>query len=247
MLRFLFTRRWLGLLLAVLVVGVSCAELGLWQFRRYHERHDDNQMIESNLNAGAVGVDDVMSTSRPPNDEDQWRVVSATGSYDSSHQLAVLYRTRDGQPGVDVVVPLVTSFGAALVVDRGWLATTGNGNQTPDLPPPPSGQVTVTGWVRLSAEEGNDTEISEGSMRAISSDAVQRTVPYEVYDGFVDLTSELPSSEPAPALADPPDLGSGPHFFYGVQWFFFALLAFGFWCFFAWTEFREEQRAAQRA
>ena len=35
----------------------------------------------------------------------------------------VRYRTRDGTAGVDVVVPLVTADGTALLVDRGWLQT----------------------------------------------------------------------------------------------------------------------------
>lgn len=245
MLRFLFTRRWLGLLLAVLVVSVTCVELGLWQFRRYSERSNANHVTESNLSADPVPVDQVMGTDQPPAESDQWRVVTATGTYDTAHQLAVLYRTRDGQPGIDVVVPLVTGSGAGLVVDRGWVQTPGNGNQTPDLPPPPPGQVTITGWVRINAGSGSETEISDGSMRAISSEAIRTTVPYDLYDGFVDLTSESLAATPAPARAATPDLGSGPHFFYGVQWFFFALLAFGFWCYFAWSEYEAQRRQAR--
>ena len=35
-----------------------------------------------------------------------------------------------------------------------------------------------------------------------------------------------------------PDLGEGPHFFYGLQWWFFGLLAvFGF-CYLAYDEWR---------
>jgi cytochrome oxidase assembly protein ShyY1 len=47
---------------------------------------------------------------------------------------------------------------------------------------------------------------------------------------------------PAPETADPPDLGSGPSFFYGLQWWFFALLAVGFLAYFARHEYRDLQQ-----
>jgi cytochrome oxidase assembly protein ShyY1 len=242
-LRFLLSRRWLGLLLAVIVVGVACVELGRWQLRRSFERNDDNVVIARNLAASPAPAAAVLSTDRPPAADDAWRVVSAVGTYDVEQQLIVSYRTREGAPGVDVLVPLVTAAGPALLVDRGWVQTQGNANRAVAVPSPPSGTVTVTGWVRMNAEGDSDQVTpNEGTVRAISSTAIAPTLPYPVYDGFVDLTSEEPSVTPAPALVDPPDLGSGPHFFYGLQWFFFAVLAFGFWCYFAWSEYRRRNQ-----
>lgn len=246
MFRFLLTRRWLGLLLAVLVVGIVCVELGQWQFRRYAERKETNASITANLHASPAPLERVMSQSSPPAAEDEWRTVTATGSYDADAQIAVLYRTRAGAPGVDVVVPLVTPSGTALLVDRGWLATAGNGNDVGPLPRPPAGTVTVTGWVRRNAE-GDETTPSDGKVRAISSTAIAAVLPYGVYDGFLDLTAEKPTVQPHPAVAVAPDLGSGPHFFYGLQWYFFAVLAFGFWCYFAWTEYRQHSAGPARA
>jgi len=243
-LRFLLSRRWLGLLLAVAVVGVTCVELGLWQFRRYHERIDRNEVTTSNLMGDPAPVEDVLSTNAPPAEVDQWRIVEATGRFDADHQVVVSYRTRDGAPGVDVVVPLVTASGTALLVDRGWLATENNAD-TPQLPDPPAGEVTVTGWVRVNADDGDQVKPQDGTVRAISSDALAPTLPYDVYDGFVDLTSEAPKAPDRPLRAERPDLTSGPHFFYGVQWFFFAALAFGFWCYFAWTEYRGQSRPSR--
>lgn len=247
MFRFLFTPRWLGLLLAVIVVSTVCVELGRWQFRRYADRQDTNALVSTNLRADAVPIDSLMSPNAPPDPTHEWRVVTATGRYDADSQLAVLYRTRDGAPGVDVAVPLVTEAGSAVVVDRGWVATSGNGNDVGPLPPPPTGTVTVTGWVRRNAEGGSDqTSADDGTVRAISSDAISQVVPYAVYNGFLDLTSESPAADPSPAMASAPDLGSGPSFFYGLQWMFFGLLAVAFWCYFAWTEF-QQRRGAVRA
>jgi cytochrome oxidase assembly protein ShyY1 len=242
--RFLLSRRWLGLLLACVVVGFACYELGRWQFHRYDERHVSNETIRSNQQAPVAPLDSLMSTTAAPDDSDEWRRVEASGSYDSDHQLVVTYRTREGAPGVDVLTPLVTESGSAVLVDRGWIATAGNGNTEVDAPDPPSGPVTVTGWVRMDSDDsGNRVEPSEGAVRSISSAAIDPTVPYDLYVGFLDLREEQPTVDPSPRLADPPDLGAGPSFFYGIQWWFFGLLALGFFVYFAYAE-RQQPRAS---
>jgi cytochrome oxidase assembly protein ShyY1 len=93
---------------------------------------------------------------------------------------------------------------------------------------------------------GSATTVSDGAARSISSDEIGATLPYPVYDGFVERTDESPSASPAPKPDDGPDLSSGPHFFYGVQWFFFALLALGFWGYFAYAEYQESSARAAR-
>ncbi|MDX6365191.1 MAG: hypothetical protein QOK30_267 [Nocardioidaceae bacterium] len=236
MFRFLLTRRWLGLLLAVVLLAFACVELGRWQFWRYGQRHDSNESIRKNLAASPVPVSRVMSTTEPVPDSAEWTKVVATGTYDPLHEVIVLYRTREGSPGVDVVVPLVTASGTALLVDRGWMGTVANGNVRPDVPAPPAGNVTVNGWVRINASGGSVTP-SNGYVRAISSDAIKASLPYPVYDGFLDRTAESPPAAKPLAAALPPDLSSGPSFFYGLQWWFFAVLAFGFYVYFAWTEY----------
>ncbi len=244
MLRFLLTRRWLALFLAVAVVSVGCIELGLWQFRRYGEAKAANEQITANFAAPAVPVQRVMTTSSPPATGSEWRAITARGRYDGHQQVAVLYRTRSGAPGVDVVTPLRTSSGVALIVDRGWLETPGSVQSPKSLPAPPRGVVTVTGWVRINADSGSSQTIPSGrSVRAISSAGIQRRVPYRLYDGFVEATSQRPP-EPRLAAAVPPDLSTGPHFFYGLQWFLFAALALGFWFYFARAEYLQVRRDA---
>jgi cytochrome oxidase assembly protein ShyY1 len=246
-LRFLLTRRWLGLLLVVLLVSFACVELGLWQFRRYTEAKTANAQITANLHSPATTVSHLMSASKPPAAAAEWRVVTARGRYDARHQIAVLYRTRNGSPGVDVVTPLRTTNGVGLVVDRGWLRTPGSVESPKSLPAPPRGLVTVTGWVRINADDGSTETIpSGGAVRAISSAGIQRRVPYRLYDGFVEAIRQSPP-EPELAAALPPDLSTGPHFFYGLQWFLFATLAIGFWVYFARSEYLQLQGKAQRS
>lgn len=244
MFRFLLTRRWIGLFLVVIVVGFTCVQLGRWQFRRYHERQHSNAVITANLKAAPVAVSDIFSTHAEPTSGDEWRVIRATGTYDAKHQVTVLYRSVNSQPGIDVVVPLITSSGTAVLVDRGFVPARAADTAAQKRPAPPPGRVTVTGWARIDAgDSANQVTPTGGAVRSISAAAIKQTLPYPTYDGFVDLTNETPSVKPAPVKSSGPDLGSGPYFFYAIQWLFFALLGFGFWCYFAWSEYQEKSRA----
>jgi len=245
-LSFLMSRRWFLFALAVAASAYLAWWLGEWQFGRLEQRRADNAIVERNEAADPAAVSDVLAPGRPVREEDEWRVVSATGTYDPDDTVIVRYQTREGTSGVDVVVPLQTSDGSALLVDRGWLMTDNSGASPGDVPPPPAGEVTITGYVRADGE-GGSTRVDDQSTRAISSVAIGEALDREVYGGFVELRSE----DPAPATelmpVELPDLGEGPHFFYGLQWWFFGALAvFGFF-YLMYDEWRGGRRPSPEA
>jgi cytochrome oxidase assembly protein ShyY1 len=235
--RFLLGRRWVLLGLVVALLASLAWWLGEWQFGRLDERRDRNATIERNEEAPPAPVAEVLSVDAAPAAGEEWRTVTATGTYRPEETVVVRYRTRDGAPGVDVVVPLETTSGPVLLVDRGWLGTDNAGATDVEVPAPPSGEVTVTGWVRADAE-GTGTQVTDGSTRAISSAQIGPLVDGEVYTGFVDLAGEDPEPAEPLARAELPDLGEGPHFFYGLQWWFFGLLALVGFGYLAWDEWR---------
>ena len=237
--RFLFTRRWVLFALTVVVLAYGAYWLGEWQFHRLEDRKERNAQTVHNLDRPAVPVDQVLAAGRPVSAEDEWRRVEATGTYRADQSIIVRYQTRDGASGVDVVTPLDTGPGAPLLlVDRGWVQTTNAGDASPDVPEPPSGQVSIEGWVRADAT-GDSTTVTDRSTRSISSAAIGDAIGAEVYGGFVDVTSESPEPTEPLAHAEEPDLSEGPHFFYGLQWWFFGALAvFGFG-YLAWDERRK--------
>ncbi len=245
-LRFLLSRRWLAFALVVVLLGYGSWLLGQWQFHRLADRKDSNAVVRANEDKDPAPVGDVLAPGRPVHEDHEWRVVTATGSYDTADTVIVRYRTREGSSGVDVVVPLVTGDGTALLVDRGWMATDnqGAGHVDLDVPDPPDGTVTVEGWVRADAE-GDSTVVEDHSTRAISSERIGAALDRTVYGGFVVLKSE--DGRPAAALepVELPELDNGPHFFYGLQWWFFGVLAvFGF-LYLAFDEWRSRQRGAE--
>lgn len=231
--RFLLSRRWILFGITVVLLTYVAYLLGQWQFHRLDDRRDRNAIVERNEGRDPVDVTEVLSTSSAPTADDEWTAVTATGVYAVEDTVVVRYRTRDGAPGADLVVPLVLADGTAVLVDRGWMPTENSGalagTDADALPAPPSGEVEVTAWVRRDAT-GSSTHVNaEQSTRAISSEAIGEALDREVLVGFVDLASESPQAsdplEPPPL----PELDEGPHFFYGLQWWFFGLLAvFGF-------------------
>jgi cytochrome oxidase assembly protein ShyY1 len=247
-LRFLVSRRWLLFFVIVIGLAYACLLLGRWQWHRLESTKANNAVIRGNEHATPAPVDQVLQRGVDPPSSEQYRVVTATGTYDVGHTIIVRYQTRSGSPGVDVVVPLVTSSGNALLVDRGWFGTSNQGTTDPSqVPSPPSGKVTVTGWVRQDAS-GSSASVVDASTRAISSSQIAPAIGIPVYGGFVDLRSETPAPAKSLSLNGLPGLSNGPHFFYSLQWWFFGILAiFGFG-YLAWEEAtgRAELRKAQQ-
>ena len=239
--RFLLSRRWVLFALTVLVLAYGCYLLGRWQFHRLHDREAANAQTRTNLAAAPVPVDDVLSAGRPVAPKAEWLRVTATGTYDRGSSVIVRYQTRDGASGVDVVTPLRTASGTSLLVDRGWMSTGTAGLDNVQAPAPPAGRVTVVGWVRADAT-GDSAQVADGSTRAISSRTIGAALHARVYGGFVDVQKETPSTGKRLVRADTPDLGNGPHFFYGLQWWFFGLLAVVGFCYLAYDERRKTQR-----
>jgi cytochrome oxidase assembly protein ShyY1 len=204
--------------------------------------------VAANLDQPPVALDTLLKVGTPPDERDKWREVIVHGTWDDDHTIVLKYQTRDGTAGVDVVTPLRTQSGAAVLVDRGWLATRNVGSGRPDLPPAATGPVTVLGWVRLDGT-GGATTVSDLATRAISSSEAAKVLPYPLYGGFLDLHTESPA--PATRLGAielPDDTSEGPHFFYGLQWWFFGLLSvvgFAYLAYDEWRRAREEK--SQRA
>ncbi|AXT84887.1 SURF1 family protein [Aeromicrobium sp. A1-2] len=237
--RFLLSGRWIGFAIFVILLAAVCTRLGLWQFHRLEHRLDQNKIITTHLKTDPIDIETALEPGDVVNGDTEFTRVRATGTYDVEHQVTVKFTTRDGAPGVDVVTPLVLPSGRAILVDRGWQETANNVAH-PVVPPPPSGEVTIVGWLRQNnGAGGNAVKPLDGQVRAISSDAMSSLVPQPLLNGYLNLRTESPAPS-TPLAAEPtPERGQGPHFFYALQWWFFALLAVVGYFWFARAEAKE--------
>ena len=87
----------------------------------------------------------------------------------------------------------------------------------------------MIGWIRQDGT-GGASQVSDLATRAVSTRGARAVLDYPLYGGFLDLQRQSPPPAHALAAAElPDDTSEGPHFFYGLQWWFFGALAvFGF-------------------
>lgn len=227
--RKLLTLRWLTAAAMIVVLAIVCFELGEWQLSRLDERRDLNEITRSNLAATPAPVLEIVGAQKLVGEAHDWRTATATGVYDESRQLVIRYRNVSNRRGFEIVTPLRLADGSVLLVDRGFLARGNNSSEVPPIPAAPAGQVTVTGRLRRS-ERGGDTKgvvPVDGSARLINAPAIAKATGQQLIDGYLLADSQQPAADPAFRQLPAPEIDSGPHFFYALQWFLFALLALG--------------------
>ncbi|MBB2912651.1 cytochrome oxidase assembly protein ShyY1 [Streptosporangium becharense] len=250
--RFLLTPRWLALHVVVLLVIPAFVLLGQWQFGRYEERSTSSHQITANLAAAPVPAQTLTSPGGTIRDQDKYRIVTVTGTFDSGAQLLVRRRTQDRAVGFYVLTPLKTADGTGVLVNRGWVRAGATADALPEVPPPTSGEVSVTG--RLRASETEETSgirdragLPAGQVLLINTEAIGRTLPYRLLGGYVELTSQSPEAAAVPAPVPAPDVGGGGglNLAYGVQWWLFIGIAIGGWFLLIRREAADRRAAAE--
>jgi cytochrome oxidase assembly protein ShyY1 len=239
--RFLLSRRWILFAVFIIIVVYGTWLLGRWQFHRLDERHASNAIITRNENAPVVQAGTIMSPTTEVTDQQDWRRVTATGHYDTGHTTIIRYRADvHGASGVDIVLPFVTKSGV-IAVDRGWMYENDGTASPSEAPAPPSGTVTITGYLREDAT-GSSTDVTEmdggWTSRTISGVTLGQAWGLPVAQGFVMIQNETPAPSTGLEHTALPTLGDGPHFFYGLQWWFFGILGATGFFYFGYDEWR---------
>ncbi|MFG2190925.1 SURF1 family protein [Streptomyces sp. NPDC048639] len=231
MYRFLLSRQWVILTLVALTLIPTMIELGFWQLHRHEHRVARNEQIARTLDSPAVPVGTLSAPDREVDPADSWRTVTATGTYDTGHEVVVRQRTAADEKSIGyyVLTPLITKDGRAVLVNRGWIPAGGDLTRFPKVPAAPSGKVEVTG--RLMPDETTANSgikdkqgLPQRQIMLIDSRELAGSVGKPVLGGYVQLTGTSPkvsAKQPEPVPA-PDHSGIGPHMAYAVQWWLFA-------------------------
>ncbi|GAB3617535.1 hypothetical protein GCM10027416_20920 [Okibacterium endophyticum] len=254
--RFAFNRRWLGYLGVAVVFAVVCVFLSTWQLGRSEQRQDEADLVSKNFESQPVPIDDVLPELDSWDDEDAWLPVVVSGEYLVDEQLLVRNRPRNGQPGFEVLTPLLRQDGSVFIVDRGWVPTGNEQDEPDDVPAPPSGQVEVVARLKAGEPTLPGRGASEGQIATIQLDEIAQRLDAPTYSGAYGLMhSESPAAaDPRPAAAIKPEPNVGLHLSYAFQWVVFALMGFVFLGYAIRQEYRianseepeERERAAER-
>lgn len=250
MYRFLLTPRWWGInVFAVLAIPV-CLFMGSWQLGRFESRVDSHREQQTQADSARTAAAEPLRDLLPVSTETSGRQATATGRYDTAHQLLVPDRDLEDRKGFYVLTLLRTDGGKALPVVRGWLP--GDASSRTDaakVPAPPTGHVTVTGALQASENVGSKGVragggLPQGQLGVISAASLVNLVPYQVYDAWITTPEASGAMVPVPPSAAPGsglDLKAFQNLGYTGEWFAVA----GFIVFMWFRLFRRETEAAR--
>ncbi|MDB1088425.1 SURF1 family protein [Streptomyces sp. ACA25] len=236
MYRFLLTRQWVLLTLVALLLIPAMVQAGFWQFHRHQERVERNELVAGSLAADPVPMAELTAPARGPAEEDRFRTVTATGTYDAGQEVVARQRTHPGTGamGYHVLTPLIQEDGSAVLVNRGWVPAGDDPTRLPEVSAPPSGEVTVSG--RLMRDETPENSgireragLPEGMVMLVSSEQRAAELGRPTLGGYLELTGTSPGETAAEGEAPVPETlpapghrGIGAHFAYALQWWLFA-------------------------
>jgi cytochrome oxidase assembly protein ShyY1 len=202
--RFILTKRWVAFILGVIVWAAGCAAGVIWQGQLGEQIAQFNATVSQNFNAPAVPVNKVLPSLSAYSASEQWRPVTATGTYVVSKQLYVSNRTCGSDTGFEVLTPLRMSNGRVLVIDRGCVdSSSANPNDPTKTAPPPTGTVAVT--ARIVASEAPQGSVSaseadeQGGANQVDSIDLHQIAPLVGAPTYTGAYGMLVSQQPAPA------------------------------------------------
>ena len=226
--------RYLGLFGLMLVVATLCCLAGSWQVIRFGEKHRANHELRHNNKDVLADVSTVLG----PADQQisdghaqQFRHVTATGTYLAASQTLWRGQNVNGDAGYVVITPLRTTHGVLLIA-RGFVPLTASASSSPQVSAPPDGQVTVT--VRLQPGDSHSDRFATlptGQIETVNPSEQSQRLHSLVWNGYGELLDSQPGTAglqviPGPDLSNPAGGAVEPqHAAYVVQWFLFAGLA----------------------
>ncbi|WP_413102031.1 SURF1 family protein [Streptomyces sp. Inha503] len=270
MYRFLLTPRWWVINVFTLLAIPVCLFMGSWQLSRFETRVNTHNQQQDEASAERKAAARPLGDLLPVTAKTSGERATATGRYDTAHQLLVPDRRLDGRDGFYVLTLLRVDEGKdggkdgargeggdaaedgakALPVVRGWLPGDADDPAvTAKVPAPPSGEVTVTGALQASEHQGGDGVsasggLPRGQLGMISAASLVNLVPYQVYDAWV-TSAEAPGVlKPVPPTAAEGtglDIKAFQNLGYTGEWFVFA----GFVVFMWFRLFRREAETAR--
>ncbi|MFN3254115.1 MAG: SURF1 family protein [Ilumatobacter sp.] len=244
MYRFLLRPIWLLFHLVVVGAIVAMINLGIWQLDRLDERRAFNSEVIERSERAPLPIGDVLDDLERGEltpETAEWLPVSLVGTF-LADQVVEFNQSQRGRAGDNVLAGLVLAAdtetapetdtesapdtetsATTVIVNRGFVPLGF------EVSPPPTTPVAVVGLVRASENRslGQLTDEVDGPLteiRRVDLPLLAQQFPGEVAPVYVQLVR----SEPAVGAGDPepiarPELTSGPHLSYAIQWFVFAL------------------------
>ena len=230
-------------LLFLALAFAGFAALGAWQVQRLHWKHALIARVESRVHAEAAAPPARAAWPAVTAESDEYRRVFVNGRYLRDQDTRVQALTELGA-GWWLLSPLRTDGGDIIFVNRGFVPVDGH------VQPPPQGQVSITGLLRITEPNGgflrsNAPDEDRWHSRDVVAIAHTRGLPADrVAPYFID--AELDSTQDAsgwPRAGMTVIAFRDHHLQYALTWFAMALLTAGAgtWLFVSGRRLRQHQ------
>ena len=226
----LLSRRWWWSTLLVMLMMLVMTRLGFWQLERAAQRKARNEYVSTQLAADPVPLSSLGLGSW---DLEQlaFRAVTVRGKYDHTQQVILLGQVFRGQPGVNLITPLVLPVSDwAVLVNRGWIpydATASSQLSQFDEP----GLHLVSGRIRLPQPgivNAGAPQSARLELYRLDIEALEAQMTYKLFPFYLQQQpSERGGDEFPKRIPLEFKLDDGPHLGYAIQWFFFVPLLGG--------------------
>jgi surfeit locus 1 family protein len=225
---------WFMTMLTLLAV-LCFVRLGFWQWHRAQEK----RATATSFEAGNATVTDLGA--RATGSLPRYTQVRLQGRYDDAHQFLLENMSQGGQPGYQVLTPLLLADGRTLLVNRGWVPLSASRRDPPKVAlDQVVGEVSPAGKLDALPVPG----IALGHLAPDDNAPWPRLTSFPT---MTDLSAALKrplearqlllnADEPLGYVRDwhPTGLGPERHIAYAVQWWGFALLAVGLYARLNW-------------
>ena len=197
--------------------------LGFWQLQRAEHKRTLAQTIEREQARPAVDFSTYHQQAELSGFS--YRAVSVTGSFDEKRYWLLENKIHNGRPGFEVVMVFMPRSGPALLVNRGWVASSGYRDRLPDIDTP-SGEQTLIGWMTTPSQnpliDETGRKHSQWPRLTLEADPARfgAELGLPVWPQWLKLRAES-----AAALTidwQPLNMTATRHIGYAVQWFSMA-------------------------
>jgi surfeit locus 1 family protein len=213
---------------SLLVLTAAFIALGVWQVKRLHWKLDLIARVEARVHAQAIPAPGPEKWAFINAADDEYLRIQATGVLLNDDEAEV-YAVTDLGPGYWVMTPLRTADSTIILVNRGFVPTDRR-NRATRIDGNPTGEITITGLLRLNEPLGtllrsnvpaDERWYSRDVTAMARSRGLTNVAPY-----FIDAdAAPNPGGLPVGGLTQL--VFPNSHLVYAITWFVMAAMSLG--------------------
>jgi len=209
--------RWIALTAFLLIMVYLFIRLSDWQFDRYNQRIQINELTTTALSSAPLEITDLSQIS----ELNDWQKVSLRGEFINSDAKLLRRQYLERNLGFWVITPMKLDSSQVILVNRGWIPIADSSTSQQKIPPIPEGTSSIIGYVQsISDSKSEPADLPINQINYLNSNNFESE---PLSTKYLQLSTIEPTDNQV-AIIPLPELTNGPHFSYAIQWILFALM-----------------------